>query len=390
MCGIFGLVVKKNAGYRDRFIKECLTTLARLSEARGKDSSGFAFRNDASKTIDVIRAPMPISDLIKQKAFLGEFERQFVSDDHNRKKVFTPKYFAAIGHSRLVTNGTQLNDENNQPVIKDGLVGVHNGIIVNVDELWQNTSIGKRQFEIDTEVMFALFKHYDETLCSSDLSISKSLQQIVGTVATGFFVDNRNELVLATNNGSLYFMSSSRDLFMFASEKHILERTKNKLRLGRTSPDLKVIQVKANTGYLINLDDLSINRFGISDNKIEAFLSPHIEKYKIHLKSLNDHVNNKSLLVDLNKIIINSKAKHEKKLLEYNHAEIFKLRRCTKCLLVETFPFISYNEEGVCNYCNNYKLKNQPKSLDDLFALIEPYRSKDGSYDSIVPYSGEW
>ena len=30
------------------------------------------------------------------------------------------------------------------------------------------------------------------------------------------------------------------------------------------------------------------------------------------------------------------------------------LQRCTKCLLPETFPFIVYDEDGVCNYCHHY------------------------------------
>ena len=31
------------------------------------------------------------------------------------------------------------------------------------------------------------------------------------------------------------------------------------------------------------------------------------------------------------------------------------MRRCTKCVLPETFPRIKYDENGVCNYCLNYE-----------------------------------
>lgn len=27
------------------------------------------------------------------------------------------------------------------------------------------------------------------------------------------------------------------------------------------------------------------------------------------------------------------------------------LRRCTRCILPETYPGISFDDEGVCNYC---------------------------------------
>ena len=58
-----------------------------------------------------------------------------------------------------ITNGTQLNPVNNQPVIKDQIIGVHNGIIVNVDDLWQKYPNLDRQYEIDTEVLFTIIQN---------------------------------------------------------------------------------------------------------------------------------------------------------------------------------------------------------------------------------------
>ena len=40
----------------------------------------------------------------------------------------------------------------------------------------------------------------------------------------------------------------------------------------------------------------------------------------------------------------------EARLLEYEKPD---LKRCTKCILPETMPFIRFDDEGVCNYCNN-------------------------------------
>ncbi|MFY9402189.1 MAG: hypothetical protein WAQ07_02115 [Candidatus Omnitrophota bacterium] len=50
-------------------------------------------------------------------------------------------------------------------------------------------------------------------------------------------------------------------------------------------------------------------------------------------------------------------------------------------------PFISFDSKGVCNYCNNYKLRNNPKPKEELLRLVEPYRRKN-SPDCIVPFSG--
>ena len=44
--------------------------------------------------------------------------------------------FLVLGHSRLQTNGQSEINTNNQPVVKDGAVGIHNGIIVNDNDLW--------------------------------------------------------------------------------------------------------------------------------------------------------------------------------------------------------------------------------------------------------------
>jgi len=93
-------------------------------------------------------------------------------------------------------------------------------------------------------------------------------------------------------------------------------------------------------------------------------------------------------LIDPSIYINRDKEKYFLDLLENNEDQIDKLKRCTKCLLPETFPYIEFNHNGVCNYCDNYRLKNQPKSLDDLKKLVEPYRRKDNKPDCIVPFSG--
>ena len=30
------------------------------------------------------------------------------------------------------------------------------------------------------------------------------------------------------------------------------------------------------------------------------------------------------------------------------------MKRCTRCILPETFPGIRFDEKGVCNYCTSY------------------------------------
>jgi len=63
------------------------------------------------------------------------------------------------------------------------------------------------------------------------------------------------------------------------------------------------------------------------------------------------------------------------------------MRRCTRCILPETFPGIRFDEDGVCNYCLSY----QPVQVfgeEALVEVLDSYRGKGKEYDCIVPISG--
>jgi hypothetical protein len=63
------------------------------------------------------------------------------------------------------------------------------------------------------------------------------------------------------------------------------------------------------------------------------------------------------------------------------------MRRCTSCILPETFPGIEFDEYGVCNYCETYE-KIQVKGESELEKELSKYRNKDEKYDCLVPISG--
>jgi tRNA(Ile)-lysidine synthase TilS/MesJ len=68
------------------------------------------------------------------------------------------------------------------------------------------------------------------------------------------------------------------------------------------------------------------------------------------------------------------------------------MKRCTKCVLPETFPGISYDDEGVCNFCRSFR------GQEHLDSSIEKYRKRfeklldehrrEGGYDCLMAYSG--
>lgn len=63
------------------------------------------------------------------------------------------------------------------------------------------------------------------------------------------------------------------------------------------------------------------------------------------------------------------------------------MKRCRKCILPESFPGISFNDEGICNYCKTYKPQN-PFGEKEFYRILSKYHGKGDDYDCIVPISG--
>ncbi len=253
------------------------------------------------------------------------------------REVKLPTSNVVIGHSRLVTNGLL----DNQPVVRDGICVFHNGIIVNDAEVWTKIN-RKRKLKIDTEVIAAIISHCIEVGEKLEAIPQKVLELCKGVIACVVVIQSIGKVVLFSNNGSLY-VGEKGDSICFASESYPLTI----IGCGNIRKVMDAVFVDIVPSY--NRIDI-INKGGKKTN----------------------------LIADLP--VISS----EDKLLQYPKPE---LRRCTKCVLPETMPFIRFDSEGVCNYCRNYKTRNTPKLKSELFSLVEPYRRTTGN-DCIVPFSG--
>lgn len=379
MCGIFGIITSKQSQYSKEFLANSLKQLALLSETRGKDSSGLCAFNQNENRIEVAKGPIPIKQLFKKQEIRDIISSAFISNSENAKYAF--------GHARLVTNGTQLDDTNNQPVVKDGIIGVHNGIVVNVDKLWNQHPNITRENEIDTEVLFALIRSEIDINNSIEKAVSSSINKVFGTVATALVFDNLDKFVLATNNGSLYTIHNNNDILFFASEHFMLAEFEKKIDLSKIG-DYSIEKVKANNGLIIGLKNFSIKEFSLKSDETFRAESINKDRYSINITYIESSKEQLSTVVDLNLIHLNSKAIQEQAILQYPIDKIKSLKRCSKCLLPETFPFIYYDEKGECNYCKNYKKKNQPKPINELQKLVEPYRKVNGKPEVLIPFSG--
>jgi len=68
------------------------------------------------------------------------------------------------------------------------------------------------------------------------------------------------------------------------------------------------------------------------------------------------------------------------------------MRLCTRCILPETFPGISFNDSGICNHCQNYKGHDatiaQKQQYEQKFLDLLATRRTHFTYDILVAYSG--
>ncbi len=382
MCGIFGVFIKKESDYNSEFIVKVLSNIALQSQARGKDSSGLSFIDYNNNTINVFKGAISISRLMKS------VELKDFNASYQPSQLVEKGYpYSVIGHARLVTNGSQLHNINNQPVIKDGIIGIHNGIIVNVDELWAEASELERHYAIDTEILLALIRNYLVHGDNLQVSLSNTMRQIYGTVSTALLFNDRLKAVLATNNGSLYVLKNQKDFIVFASEEYFLHQLDSAVNLKRIIGDFDIEQILPNSGLIIDLLTIDCLKFNFDQTNSDFKEDLINEKLKILAHEVNGGTK-QEVVLDINKIHLHPAAKTESKLLQNNYSQINTLSRCTKCLLPETFPFIFYDERGVCNYCNNYKPKNHEEPISRLLELVEPYRKTDNKPDCLVPFSG--
>ena len=68
------------------------------------------------------------------------------------------------------------------------------------------------------------------------------------------------------------------------------------------------------------------------------------------------------------------------------------MQRCTRCIMPETKPGISFNKGGVCNACQNAELKkkiNYAERMEELYEVVARIKDrKPEGYNCVIPVSG--
>lgn len=383
MCGIFGIFIDKASSFSAKDLQSLSEELFVLSEARGKESSGIAIKNYVSKEIHVSKNSISASQFIQSEEY-AHLIRNAISEVY-KDGLKTTDALAIMAHARLVTNGSQENNNNNQPTIKSGKVAIHNGIITNVDHLWKKHAGLQREFEVDTEILLSLLTEYEGSNTNADEVFRNIFQETEGTITSCIMSDNNDDIYLVTNNASLYYSYSIENgIFVFASEAHILNTAISKLNFDVKYRLKKAEWSKPNTGFCIGFAPLSVSGFNLKQAKGDMPFRNSSGKYQI----INHSVDQKIILSNAVSSAYAGKKTSLEKIIQVNQDAIRKLKRCSKCLLPSTFPFISYDAAGECNYCKRYTVRKQGSRETEFKELMKSYRSKDGSPDCIIPFSG--
>ncbi|HUS51051.1 MAG TPA: hypothetical protein VMZ91_12860 [Candidatus Paceibacterota bacterium] len=379
MCGIFGVLVNKKSKVETNFFKSLTDSLFKISESRGKEAAGFALLS--GNAIKIYKQPGPASVLIRGKKYKEVFYNLNVKDSAKDKTSIYP--LGIIGHTRLVTKGALEINQNNQPVIRDGLVGVHNGIIVNVEKLWKDFSDLERKYEVDTEIILALIRMFLKEKKSLTEAVINTFGLIKGSVSIALLFNNINGLLLATNTGSLYFyLNKGEDFLIFASELDILKRVLK--RHGLEKSDSRIYHIEPGTGYFVDLDDLKTKKF-LFYEKEDFEPEKNLASFYLDIIDLSDYNKNNLFSGE------NNRADSELKItptFSFPGPNQLNLKRCTRCILPETMPFIEFDDKGVCNYCRSYK-KIELKDKSILEEIIRKHRNtSDKRPDCLVAFSG--
>ena len=220
MCGIVGYT-----GI-DAAAPILLDGLSKL-EYRGYDSAGIAVRDDDGTT-----------SVIKAKGRLHVLAEK--TDDGNAVKGS-----CGIGHTRWATHG-EPSEGNAHPHCSDDMnvVGVHNGIIENYQEIREKLTKNGYRFhsETDTEAAIKLIDYYYKKYFGNPIdAINRMMVRVRGSYALAImFKDYPGEIYVARKDSPMILGTENGNCYLASDVPAILKYTRNvyyigNLEIGRLS-----------------------------------------------------------------------------------------------------------------------------------------------------------
>ena len=236
MCGIVGYIGNEQAA------PILLDGLSKL-EYRGYDSAGIAVR-DSDGNINIVKAKGRLKGLIEK------------TDSGNAVHGT-----CGIGHTRWATHG-EPSETNAHPHMSDdgNVVGVHNGIIENYQELKEKLLKKGYLFysSTDTEVAIKLvdyyYKKYEHTPVDA---INHAMVRIRGSYAFAFiFKDYPDEIFVARKDSPMIIGVSDGNCYVASDVPAILKYTRNVYYIG----NMEIAKLGDGKAVFYNLDGDEIEK----------------------------------------------------------------------------------------------------------------------------------
>ena len=230
MCGIVGYNGNQQAA------PILLKGLEKL-EYRGYDSAGLSVRNGTSDT-----------EIVKAKGRLKALAEK--TDDGKAMKGTI-----GIGHTRWATHG-EPSEKNAHPHCSDdhNVIGVHNGIIENYQELKEKLLRHGYTFysQTDTEVAVKLIDYYEKKYNQGPLySLTHAMQRIRGSYALAVMFKNNPDTIYAARKDSPMVIGIAEGASYLASDvTPILNYTKTVYYIGNE----QVAELNKGSVKFFNLD----------------------------------------------------------------------------------------------------------------------------------------
>jgi glucosamine 6-phosphate synthetase-like amidotransferase/phosphosugar isomerase protein len=196
MCGIAGYSLGSRSTLERTLAAQAL--LAAIAE-RGADAVGYAYRRPGDPYATVVKQRTPASQLLDRVSVPQEVDQLLV-------------------HVRDYTKGHPSIAANNHPVRHGPVVGIHNGIITNDDELLAPHSCSRSEprMTVDSEAIFAVAAH--------SRNDARALEHLRGAMATAWLDEREPGVVfVARGSGRPLWVGEGRAGVFFASTKPALE-----------------------------------------------------------------------------------------------------------------------------------------------------------------------
>ncbi len=240
MCGIVGYVGGAQAA------PMLLDGLSKL-EYRGYDSAGLAVRNGDAPA-EVVKTIGKLKNLIERT-------------DEGKALHGT----CGIGHTRWATHGAP-SRTNAHPhvsgnckgsgsgIVESEVVGVHNGIVENYQELKAKMERHAYQFysETDTEVLIKLVDYYYKKYEMGPIdALAKTIVRVRGSYALAvMFTDYPDKIFVARKDSPMIIGVNEKESFIASDVPAILSHTRNVYYIG----NLEMAEISAGDVKFFNLD----------------------------------------------------------------------------------------------------------------------------------------